>query len=191
MISFCSNSQFLLRYDGRWVGKNVLDDGTAATVADLADPLTTGGAVLAAFIAEASEDVMAAAAVGARYSVDDISTYGGSLLVRIVSDLTMGKILKRRARAVTDEKSLSGPYDEALAYLEQLRRGERIFYAVPDVPEAGLPGSTPMNPITLNGVPIITSQGTIGIGPCTWVNSARRYFGYGAGGCCGGTTWGT
>jgi len=180
MTPFITNSQFLVRYDGRWVGKNVLDDGTAASVASLASPLTPGGMVLEQFIEEASEDVMAAAAVGARYSTSDLVTYGGQLLVRIVSDLTMGKILKRRARALTDEKMLSGPYDEALQYLEQLRRGERIFFAVPDVPEAGLPDTAPMNPMTANN----------GINPaCDWVVGASRYFG--SCGCNRGTTWGT
>lgn len=191
MTTFVSNAQFLVLYDGRWVGKNVLDDGTASTVASLQDPTSPGGLVLAALILEASEMLMAAAAVGARYSITDIATYGGSLLIRIVSDLTMGLILKRRARALSDEAALSGPYAEALQYLEQLRRGERIFFAVPDVPEAGLPGSTPMEPFNLNGVPITNpAPGVVGIGPCNWVNSARRYFGYGAGGCNGGNNGG-
>ncbi len=190
MTTFVSNTSFLQLYDGRWVGKNVLDDGTAASVASLQDPTSPGGIVLAAILLEASEMVMAAAAVGARYSISDLATYGGSLLIRVTSDLAMGLLLKRRARAVTDERALSKPYSEALDFLEQLRRGERIFFAVPDVPEAGLPGTAPMEPFLLNGVPIVGSPGIIGIGPCTWVNQARRYFGYGAGGCNGGTSWG-
>lgn len=159
MPSFITAAQFLTRYDYRWVGQNITDTGTPATESGvLASP------VLAALIADASDDVMAAAAVGDRYSVDDLATYGGNLLVRIVADLTMGLILKRRARAVKDEKDLSGPYTEAMDKLEALRRGERIFYAVPGVPEAGLPGTASMLPIP-------------GINPPNWTQQANRYFG--------------
>ena len=163
-ITFITNAQFLVRYDARWVGKNMLDDGTAASAADLADEGSVPGARLEQLIQEASELVMAAGAVGARYSVSDLVTYGGQLLVRIVSDLTVGLILKRRARALTDENQLSGPYAEAMGYLEQLRRGERIFWAVPDVPEAGLPGTGTMLP-------------TPGFQPPLWTQYATRVFG--------------
>lgn len=163
-ITFITNAQFLVRYDRRWVGKNMLDDGTSATEADLLDTGTVAGGRLEQLIQEASELVMAAAAVGARYSVNDLVTYGGQLLVRIVSDLTVGLILKRRARALTDENELSGPYAEAMGYLEQLRRGERIFFAVPDVPEAGLPGEATMLP-------------TPGFQPPMWTQYASRLFG--------------
>lgn len=156
-ITFATNAQFLTRYDARWVGKNMLDDGTAASAASLADTSSTAGSRLQTMIQEASEIIMAAAAVGARYAVADLVTYGGQLLVRITCDLTMGLVLKRRGRAVTDESQLSGPYAEALGYLEQLRRGERVFYAVPEVPEAGLPGTTNMNPIPGIQPALITS----------------------------------
>lgn len=135
-ITFITNAQFLVRYDRRWVGKNMLDDGMAATEADLLDTGTVAGARLEQLIQEASELVMAAGAVGARYSVNDLVTYGGQLLVRIVSDLTVGLILKRRARALTDENELSGPYAEAMGYLEQLRRGGADLLG-----RAGRPGS--------------------------------------------------
>lgn len=162
MISFLTNTQFLTRFDWRWVAKNVTDGTTltnnvAATLSELQGN-SGGGAVLEALIAEASEMVMAAAAIGNRYSLADVSTYGGSLLLRITSDLTMGLILKRRGRALTDEEALSKPYFEALDYLEQLRRGERIFWAVPNVPEAGVPGSAQMAPVPGFGQPLITQN---------------------------------
>jgi hypothetical protein len=144
--SFLTNAEFLVRYDARWVGKQLLDTGAVSVPSDIADPAGAGGAVVAEFIAEASELVMAAAAVGARYTEDDLTTHGGKLLKRLVADLAMGLILKRRVRASKDEDSFSLPYREALDYLEQLRRGERIFYQVPDVPEAGLPGTADMLP---------------------------------------------
>lgn len=178
MAPFLSNSDFLIRYDWRWCAKNLTDGTTltnnvAATLAEL-QGTTGGGAVLTILLTEASELVMAAAAVGARYTEADIRSRpldnppymgGGALLARIVADLTMGLILKRRARALTDEDELSKPYAEALAYLEQLRRGERIFWAVPNVPEAGLPESASMEP-------------RVGIDPPTQSMMAGRYFGF-------------
>lgn len=169
MTPFLSNDDMLKRYDWRWIAKNVTDGTTltnnvAATLAEL-QGATGGGAVLTILITEASELLMGAAAVGARYTENDLRTYGGSLLTRIVADLTMGLILKRRARALTDEDELSKPYAEALAYLEQLRRGERIFWAVPNVPEAGLPESASMEP-------------RVGIDPPTQSMMAGRYFGF-------------
>ena len=168
MQPFLDNTSFLIRYDWRWVAKNVTDGTTltnnvAATLSEL-QGATGGGAVLATLITEASELVMAASAVGARYTEDDLRTYGGSLLTRIVADLTMGLVLKRRGRALTDEDELSKPYAEALEYLEQLRRGERIFWNVPDVPEAGLPATSSMEP-------------RVGIDPPTVSMMAGRYFG--------------
>lgn len=140
-ISFITTADLLIRYDWRWIGNNILDTipSTAATEAQvLASPKVE------ALIQTASEMVMAAAAVGARYTPEEVQQYGGALLAQIVSDLVAGLILKRRMRASDDEKPFTAAYEEALAYLEQLRRGERIFYAVPDVPQAGLPTTTTM-----------------------------------------------
>lgn len=184
MNPFATNSQFLDRHDGRWVAKNVLDDGTAPTVAQLADTSTAAGARLEQLITDASEKLMAAASVGARYSVDDLVTYGGNLVVSITCDLAVGPILKRRGRAVDNYEKYSAAYAEACEYVEQLRRGDRIFFAVPGVPEAGLPASADMAPDP-NLPPNLAAQ-------------ARRYFGCpaasdgyrdrrGGGGCgCGG-----
>jgi hypothetical protein len=167
VIPFVTNPQFLARYDGRWVGKNVLDNATAATIAQLADPTSAGGAILELLLTEASEMLMAAAAVAARYTEDEVRTYGGTLLARIVCDLCIGLVMKRRGRAVTDQEALSASYNEALGYIEQLRRGERIFWQVPEQAKAGLPESAPMQ--TVFDPPLISQQ-------------AERYFGCPAGG---------
>jgi hypothetical protein len=153
---FLTNAEFLVRYDSRWVGKQLLDTGAASGPVDLSDPEGPGGAVLAEFVAEASDLVLSACAVGDRYSEEDLYALvevpdsrghdRGKLLKRVVADLTMGLILKRRVRASKDEESFNLPYREALEYLELLRRGERIFYQVPGVPEAGLPDTAAMLP---------------------------------------------
>lgn len=169
MPSFLTPADFFVRYDYRWVGKQITDTGLAATDIDCRN-----SSVIAAFIAEASEMVVAAAAVGDRYSENDLTLYGGQLLKRITADLTMGLILKRRARAASDLESLTGPYTEALGYLEQLRRGERIFYMVPDVAEAGLPEA-------------VSNLPRLGIDPPLATQQAFRYFGSAS--CRGVAPW--
>jgi hypothetical protein len=164
LTPFITNDQFLRRYDYRWVAQDLLDDGTIPTYADLTNTSTTAGSRLQDFAFEASEIVLSAAAVAARYSEDDLRDYGGYLLLRICADLMVGLILKRRNRAVADEKEVTGPYAEALGYLELLRRGERIFSEVPDVSKAGLPETASMNPI-------------LGINPSLITQRAYRYFG--------------
>ena len=167
MAPFCSNAAFLVRYDWRWVGKQILDNNSAATeVQCLSSPVVT------AFLTEASEMVMSAAAVGDRYNTqknpslppiaNDLAVYGGTLLTRIVSDLTMGLILKRRARGAKDEEALGLPYVQALEYLEQMRQGERIFFMVPGVPEAGLPAHAPLSaPLGYHGPELISNNSRI------------------------------
>lgn len=160
MPQFITAAQLTSRYDWRWIGENITDTG----VPSASQSAVEGSAVVADAIEDASDLVMGAAAIGSRYSEADIAAYGGRLLTRLVADLTMGLILKRRARAVEDWEKISAPYTEALEYLEQLRRGERIFWAVPDVAEAGLPGATSVRPLP-------------GINPPTFVQCASRYFG--------------
>ena len=178
-ISFITPADLLIRYDWRWIGQNILDTipGTAANEAGvLASPKVQ------AFIEEASEMVMGAAAVGDRYTAEEIQQYGGALLQRIVSDLVIGLILKRRVRSSKDEEAFTLAYNEALAYLEQLRRGERIFYLVPNVPQAGLPATANMAAQPGFGPPLITNNprifGTIGFNQNYGIN--------GGGGGCGG-----
>jgi len=168
VTSFATAAQFFDRFDSRWVSKNILDDGTAPTLATMLDTNTVAGARLLTLLTDASEELMAAAAVGARYSETDLRVYGGNLVVSIVCGLTLGLVVKRRGRALTDSKELSAAYDIAADQVEQLRRGERIFFAVPNVPEAGLPESADMCP-QFPQLPNIAAQ-------------ASRYFGYPAAG---------
>lgn len=185
MVPFVTNAEFLVRHDWRWVAKNVLDGPTAGTssppptLADLQDPSTAAGSVLYTLLQDASEELMSAAAVAARYTEQDIRTYGGSLVKSIVSGLTVGPLLERRDRAAEDYAALSASYDRAKERVEQLRRGERIFWAVPDVPEAGLPESVNQSSLLPGQVPQLSA----------W---AARYFGFPAafpGGYYGGNPY--
>jgi hypothetical protein len=186
MDPFITNEEFLDRYDWRWVARNILDGDTVSgsatppTLTQLLDPLTNdAGARLEQLIIDASEELMSGAAVGARYSEADLRRRpldsppyagGGNLLVSIVAGLTLGPLLERRGRAVTDQAALSAAYDRAKGRVEELRRGERIFWSVPLVPEAGLPATADMFPTPPLGPPSLSEQ-------------AGRYFGYPAGGC--------
>ena len=169
MDSFITAAQLFDRLDWRWIAKNILDGPSASTsiappsLADLLDTNTVAGARLYQLMKDASEKLMGAAAIGARYTVDELTQYGGNLLVSTVAGLSIGPILSRRTRAVSDEKVLNAMYTEAVEYVEQLRRGERIFFQVPDVPEAGLPESADMAPGPL--------------APPNFSAQASRYFG--------------
>jgi hypothetical protein len=160
MPSFITAAQLTSRYDWRWIAENIADDDEPAA----SQSAVEGSAVVADAIEDASDLVMGASAIGSRYTEADLTAYGGRLLTRLVADLTMGLILKRRARAVEDWQKIAAPYAEAMDYLEQLRRGERVFWAVPDVPEAGLPRTASTLPLP-------------GINPPTFVQCASRYFG--------------
>lgn len=155
-LLFCTNSDLLSRFDSRWCAMNLLDDGTTPTLSQLLDTSTVAGARLQSLIGDASEMLMSAASVSARYSVLDLQTYGGNLLINITAGLAMGPILKRRGRTVTTNKMISDAFTEAMSYIEQLRRGDRIFSMVPNVPAAGLMNTVCMTPCIPFGGPDIT-----------------------------------
>lgn len=168
--AFITAADLTARYDWRWIAQNITDDGKPATEAQV-----LASTKIEAFIEEASEMVLSACAVGARYSLTDLETYGGVLLKRITADLVIGAILKRRVRASKDNEAFTAAYQEALDYLEQLRRGDRIFYAVPNVPEAGLPTTENLAPTPSGtGRPLITDNTRI-FGTVGW----DRNYGYG------------
>lgn len=175
-LLFATNQNVLDRYDGRFIGLNINDDGTAATIANLLDLTTPNPAAvrLQNLIGDASEFLLSAASVSARYSVNDLLTYGGNMLINITSGLAMGPILKRRSRPVTSNKQISDGYSEAMQYIEQLRRGDRIFALVPNVPASGLSALANMTPFVPFGSPDVTQV-------------TQRYFGVGIlpglGGC--------
>lgn len=139
-LLFCTNAQIFDRFDSRWLAMNLLDDGTTPTLAHMLDVTTptVAAARLQNLIGDASEFLMSAASVSARYSIHDLQIYGGNMVVNITAGLAMGPILKRRSRPVTANKMISDAYNEAMSSIEQLRRGDRIFALVPGVADAGL-----------------------------------------------------
>ena len=181
MFTFATNTQILAFFDWRWLYKNLVDlqQGQqyqdAAAYADISSQ--TGnlpynvGATLATLAAAASEELMSAAAVAARYSVSDLQTYGGMQAVEISAALTIARVMGRRIRATPQEKLYGARADWGESQIEALRRGERIFSLVPNVPEAGVPSTT--------------AQWVQGLSPPLLTWQAQRYFGFPAGGRLG------
>lgn len=189
MTPLITNAIFFDYCDHRWIAKNILDDNTAATLADMLDTNTTAGARLERLITAASEQLMSAASVAARYSEDDVRTYGGELSRMITAGLAIGPILDRRGRAVENYDKMSAQYNKATDYIEQLRRGERIFFAAPGVPEAGLPASADMAPDLLNPPNIAAQAGRYFGCPAASDGYQSRFGGGGCGGTGGCGNW--
>lgn len=116
----------LARYDNKRLGELVRDDGTRATSAQLASDT-----ILQAMLDDAAAMVDSAVRVGERYSTLDLTTTltGNArlFLVRLNCDLAYGLLLQRRGFPADQLNNLAPGYTAALAQLDLLREGERIF----------------------------------------------------------------
>jgi hypothetical protein len=120
--AYCSNSEFLKRYDSRTVGELLSDTG------EVIDPVTLASdTTLTALLQQASGMVEAAAFEGRRYDSDDLEALDGNsvaLLRGLVADLGMWLLWNRRP----DRGSVIPPQVTAsMEMLDQLRMGKRIF----------------------------------------------------------------
>ena len=132
-------------------------------------------------INSAEQEVMSACQVGKRYSIEDLvslskdkaggtvtlsggiySVSGGTTidgvgakLRRLVAKIAWGQLVERKGFTGSEFAKMAPGYKTAMADLEQLRLGERIFWSVTGVPEAGLPAVEPL------GVDAVTTGGTI------------------------------
>ena len=133
-MSYATPADFLARYDARIVGDIVADDGVQVSSSGLlTDPN------LLASLADASGDVESACLFGERYTPDDLAALTGnsqSLLKRIVCDVAMAYLLKRRPSA--DPQNDIARLEAAERILERLRKGEQVFYRGDDIDPAGV-----------------------------------------------------
>lgn len=143
---FLTATEFLDRYDARLSRQRLLDRGQDADLEDLTDESTDAGRRLRTAIDDAEGLLVSAAAVGTRYRVKDLLdvvnagvSASASTIKRVVADLALGIVLKRRSLPAEEFKQLAPGYDEAVAFLQLIRSGERVFPDIPGVPEAGLP----------------------------------------------------
>lgn len=131
VASLLSPGEFLKRYDVRTVGDLCSDTGTRIT----SDALPSNPNLLAA-LDDAQGLVEAATLVSSRYLPADLSTLTGTgqrLLFRILADLTIGLLYKRRP----DKGDPPRAFTDAMDWLDLLRKGERIF-GLQEHAEAGL-----------------------------------------------------
>jgi hypothetical protein len=129
-IVYCTNSEFLARYDARRVGDLLSDSGEAIATGDL-----PSNGVLTELLGDASSLILSAASVANRYTPADLAGFletnhpARRLLIRLVADLAFGLLLKRRGYDAAAISSMAPGYLEGLQTLDLIRKGERIFPA--------------------------------------------------------------
>ncbi len=131
-MAYAASTDLTARYDANMVADLASDDGTP--VADLA-----ADAKVQAALDDASGQIDAAVTVARVYSTTNLAALTGNslaLLKRITCDLAMYYLMARRPEKYG--KNLSEFYEKADAYLESLRKGNRVF-AVEANLDAGLP----------------------------------------------------
>lgn len=153
MAALATADDLIARYDERDIRDLVKDDGTAAS-----GSLTANTLVLAA-LTSASGHVLAAAANSQNYTETDLAALTGNaqaLLVDIVCQLAMVRLHRRRANNLNHEvfKALN---EEAEAYLDMLRKGQRIF-PVEAHQAAGLPTIGGPTAVDYERMNLITSR---------------------------------
>lgn len=147
MAQFATGADMLIYYDRRRLSELVSDTGSPVPPEQVA-----ANAVLAAMLVAASDEILAAAGVGKKYTESDLntlssaSTGGGPLLRMLTCHLAWGQLVNRRALAATDQQSLTPMWKWCQEYLTLVRNGERVFGGVPDVLDAGLPTTKEMAP---------------------------------------------
>jgi hypothetical protein len=120
---YCTPQEMLIRYDRRLIGMLVSDSGTPVTTGLETDP------VLLTMLRQASGEVESACLRGRRYSKEDLDdiyqsdTAAKDFLVWLVASIALYRLWQRRG----DPSINIGDFNQALAYLEMLEQGKRIF----------------------------------------------------------------
>jgi hypothetical protein len=119
---YLTPAQFLTRYDQRFIGELCSDSGSPVSPANLlTDPN------LAAALADASSFFESCVRVGGRYEPADLNALlaaggvGGNLIQRLVADLTL-QYLRRRRGMNEDENMVA---KDTYMTLKKLREGEQ------------------------------------------------------------------
>lgn len=124
-MAYATGAEFTTRYDARRLAQLVADDGVQVASGTVA----TNNVLLAA-LEDASAAINSACYVGERYdasSLGALTTNGEYLLKRLCCDIAFGYLVARRGLSTDETNKLAPRYVEALAYLDLLRKGERIF----------------------------------------------------------------
>jgi len=205
--AFCNSTQFLQYTDTNRVCELLSDDvdGVPIPVAQLAT-----NATLQEIFDAATQEIVSACQIGNRYTVGELIclyndnqggevtliaglytitvntgvtiTGVGAKLRRLCAQLAWGELVGRKKFTGEEFAKMAPGYKQALADLEQLRLGERIFPSVTGTPEAGLPG---VEVLGINNCGSINQSvglwGNVALGNI-WRNGV-------AGGCCSPEGW--
>ncbi len=137
--SYCTIAQFLQLNDARRVGELLLDTGARAE----AEAILAGSSglpessVTNQVLNASSGEIEAACMVGGRYKPADLQAMTGvsaNFLASLVSDLAMGRLLRRRKA----EAMMTASEKEARRHLTALQDGKEIF-GLQEQQDAGLP----------------------------------------------------
>lgn len=160
MASFATPADMVTYYDERRLKGLLSDSGTPVT--DLEN-----NAILLALLARATEEILAHALRGKKYSEDELqaladSETSGFYLVSICCDLAYGYLVSRRGISTTDVDRQAPAFKGALARLNDLAEGIEVFPRIEGEqhPDAGTPRTSDL-----------TNRTTT---PCSYVNRAFR-----------------
>lgn len=180
MPSFADPSDMVLFYDQRKLVQEVSDSGTPALDLD-------NNPVLLTLLARATEEILAHALAGKKYTEDELqaladSDTSGYYLVGLCCDLAFGYLMIRRGKSVTEVERVAPNYKIAQLKLLQLADGSEIFPRIEsdEHGDAGTPATESLENRTTS--------------PCKYTNRAfsrllpsRPYGPFGSNnGACGG-----
>lgn len=138
---YCSVARLFIYHDWQQVSDLVRDgDEPRPTKLALLDSANEPGASLVLMLLAASGELESACLIGKRYKPVDLAALTGSGLGRlekIVADLGFWALQQRRQPGSADPKNVPGAL-QALAELDRLRDGERIF-SLTESADAGNP----------------------------------------------------
>lgn len=122
--SYCSNAEFIERFDQRLIADWLSDDGTPVSTGSL-----SSNARLTTLLKQASGRLEASCALGERYKPADLQALTGNareFLVGLVASIAFGAIAQRRGQYEQAPPQVK----EAEEVLEQLKSGALIFPTV-------------------------------------------------------------
>lgn len=138
---YCTAASLCVYHDGAQICDMLRDgDGPRPSRLAILDGTSDPGAMLATILLGASGELESACLIGDRYSPLDLAALTGSglqRLTKLVADLAFWTLAQRRQPGSADPDAVPGA-KQALAEMDRLRNGERIF-GFQESADAGLP----------------------------------------------------
>ncbi len=157
---YCSALKLFTYHDAQQCADMLRDgDGPRPSRLCILDPTSDPGAVLLEILLGASGELESACLIGDRYSPTDLGALTGSglqRLTKLVADLAFWTLAQRRQPSSADPEKVPGA-KQALAELDRLRNGERIF-GLQESANAGLPDVSEPEPTRNLGSPVVSQS---------------------------------